>query len=79
MSKFKGHDVEESVACNLIPMIDIMFLLLLFFMLNADMSQRELEELTPPIARHALQDDSKQNANRITVNVHHDADDVLTR
>jgi biopolymer transport protein ExbD len=52
-----------------------MFLLLLFFMLNADMSQRELEELTPLIARHALQDDSKQDANRITVNVHHDADD----
>ena len=28
---------------NLIPMIDIMFLLLLFFMLGADMGQRELE------------------------------------
>ena len=35
-------------------MIDIMFLLLLFFMLNADMSQRELEELTPPVARHSV-------------------------
>ena len=44
MSRFKTADVEESVGCNLIPMIDIMFLLLLFFMLGADMSQRDLEE-----------------------------------
>ena len=72
---FKTIKAEEDVSPNLIPMIDIMFLLLLFFMLNADMSQRELEELTPPIATHASLDDSKQNANRITVNVHHDADD----
>ena len=47
---FKTIKAEEDVSPNLIPMIDIMFLLLLFFMLNADMSQRELEELTPPIA-----------------------------
>jgi len=72
---FKSIKVEEEISPNLIPMIDIMFLLLLFFMLNADMSQRELEELTPPLARHAQQDDSKVNADRITVNVHHDADD----
>jgi biopolymer transport protein ExbD len=73
---FKTIKTEEDISPNLIPMIDIMFLLLLFFMLNADMSQRELEELTPPVARHASLDDSKQNANRITVNVHHDAKDT---
>ena len=33
------------------------------------------EELTPPLARHAQQDEAKANADRITVNVHHDADD----
>ena len=40
MSRFKAQEVEEQVACNLIPMIDIMFLLLLFFMLSAEMTQR---------------------------------------
>jgi biopolymer transport protein ExbD len=42
MSRFATPAAEESVACNLIPMIDIMFLLLLFFMLGADMSQHEI-------------------------------------
>ena len=44
MSRKKGGAAEH-VNPNLIPMIDIMFLLLLFFMLGADMSQRELEEV----------------------------------
>jgi biopolymer transport protein ExbD len=72
---FKTIKAEEDVSPNLIPMIDIMFLLLLFFMLNADMSQRELEELTPPIARHAELEKDKASADRITINVHHDLDD----
>jgi biopolymer transport protein ExbD len=59
----------------LIPMIDIMFPFLLFFLLNADISEREVEGVTPPLARHAPQDEAKANADRITVNVHHDADD----
>src|SRR4029077_5262378 len=48
--RFKPPDVEESVACNLIPMVDIMFLLLLFFMLGADMTQREKADLVLPTA-----------------------------
>ena len=71
---FKEIKAMEEVSPNLIPMIDIMFLLLLFFMLNADMSQRELEELTPPIARHSDKDNPKDAPGRITVNIHHDID-----
>jgi biopolymer transport protein ExbD len=74
MSRFKGPDVEESVACNLIPMIDIMFLLLLFFMLGADMSQRELEDVVLPIADQATEEAKEKEANeggRTTVNVFH--------
>jgi biopolymer transport protein ExbD len=72
---FKAIKVEEEISPNLIPMIDIMFLLLLFFMLNADMSSRQLEELTPPLAKHSDTDDPKATPDRITVNVHHDVDD----
>lgn len=50
MSKRKPPAIQEDVQCNLIPMIDIMFLLLLFFMLSADMSQREFEDLELPKA-----------------------------
>src|SRR5678809_1511023 len=72
--RFKSPDVEESVACNLIPMIDIMFLLLLFFMLGADMSARELEEVVLPKADQVAQESKTKDPNeggRTTVNVFH--------
>jgi biopolymer transport protein ExbD len=49
-ARFRPPAAEENVACNLIPMIDVMFLLLLFFMLGADMTQREREEVKLPVA-----------------------------
>jgi biopolymer transport protein ExbD len=68
---FKEIKVQEEVSANLVPMIDIMFLLLLFFMLNADMSQRELEEVTTPVANQAMEDKPDENTDRITLNVFH--------
>ena len=61
--------VEEDVTPNLIPMIDIMFLLLLFFMLGSDMAQRELEDVVLPKSITAKVD---PGTDRLTVNVHHD-------
>lgn len=68
---FKEIKVQEEVSANLVPMIDIMFLLLLFFMLNADMSQRELEEVTTPVANQAQEVDkeSTENDDRIMLNI----------
>jgi biopolymer transport protein ExbD len=74
---FKEYKVQEEVSPNLIPMIDIMFLLLLFFMLNADMSARELEELTVPKAEAGQMEDKESGGDRITVNVHHDIPDKV--
>jgi biopolymer transport protein ExbD len=67
--RFKGPAAEESVACNLIPMIDIMFLLLLFFMLGADMSQRELEEVELPKADQVKAEDKEKAVGTRVVNV----------
>ena len=66
-------NVQEEVSPNLIPMIDIMFLLLLFFMLGADMGQRELEEVRLPNASSVREDkESKEKSSeRLTVNVYH--------
>jgi biopolymer transport protein ExbD len=71
--RFKGPAAEESVACNLIPMIDIMFLLLLFFMLGADMSQRELEEVELPKADQVKAEDPQKKGNEriVNVNIYH--------
>ena len=78
MSKHKKTEVEESITPNLIPMIDIMFLLLLFFMLGADMSQRELAgDLVLPEASKVQEDDNKKVAGieHTTINIHHGTDD----
>lgn len=70
MSRFKSMDVEENVACNLIPMIDIMFLLLLFFMLSADMTQRVTEDMKLPIADKVKEDpNTKAGSESTTVNL----------
>jgi biopolymer transport protein ExbD len=70
----KKIEIQEEISPNLIPMIDIMFLLLLFFMLGADMGQRELEEVFLPKAV-ALKEDSQEQTpevkSRLTVNIYH--------
>jgi biopolymer transport protein ExbD len=72
---FKEHKVHDEVAPNLVPMIDIMFLLLLFFMLNANFDARATEEMVSPIAKNAdeRKKDEKQegSGSRVTVNIHH--------
>jgi len=60
--------LSETPAPNLIPMIDIMFLLLLFFMLGADMGHRELEDVQLP---KADQVDVDRPEDRLMINAHH--------
>ena len=73
MSKHAKPVAEESISPNLIPMIDIMFLLLLFFMLGADMSQRELEEVELPKADQVKEEPkvNTENTRRVNVNIYH--------
>src|SRR5262249_25976883 len=68
MSAPQRHAAEH-LNPNLIPMIDIMFLLLLFFMLGADMGHRDLESVRLPQASQAGPDPNKED--RLTINVHH--------
>jgi biopolymer transport protein ExbD len=77
MPAFKTPEVQEEVIANLIPMIDIMFLLLLFFMLGSDMAQREFEDVELAQAASA-DEDKKEDVDRLTVNVHHLGDHEVT-
>jgi biopolymer transport protein ExbD len=65
--------VKEDVTCNLIPMVDIMFLLLLFFILGADMTQREQAELVLPTASEIKESEKVRSATEplTTVNIQH--------
>jgi len=73
MSRRKHGKEAEHQNPNLIPMIDIMFLLLLFFMLGADMGQRELEEVMLPKASSMKEDkeNKEKDKNKLTINVYH--------
>ncbi len=64
--------LEENVTPNLIPMIDIMFLLLLFLMLGADMGQRQMEDVILPVADAVKEDKGIVGKDGLTiVNVYH--------
>ncbi len=72
MTRRKPPALKEDVSCNLIPMVDIMFLLLLFFMLGADMTQREQAELVLPTASEIKENDkNKTDEPTTTVNIQH--------
>jgi biopolymer transport protein ExbD len=60
-------------------MVDIMFLLLLFFMLGADMGRREMEELKLPIAEMAKEEPKEhvEGEVRTTINVFHVSEDEI--
>ena len=66
--------IQEDITPNLIPMIDIMFLLLLFLMIASDMGQRELEVVKLPMADVVKEDkpetDNKEGE-RLTINIYH--------
>ena len=73
MSGRRSLQVQEDVSPNLIPMIDIMFLLLLFFMLGADMGHRDLEDVALPLASSVKEekDENKKEKSSLTINVFH--------
>src|SRR6185369_4074451 len=71
MSKKAAPAVEESVAVNVVPLVDIMFLLLLFLMIGGDMSHRESTELMLPQADRAQEADRDAGKDRYAViNIH---------
>jgi biopolymer transport protein ExbD len=68
----RNVSAESAVAPNLVPMVDIMFLLLLFLMVGADMGNRELEDVRLPVAKSATEDKPEPTPeDRLTLNVFH--------
>ncbi len=75
MRKRPKPTVKEDVTCNLIPMVDIMFLLLLFFILGADMSQREQADVVLPQADMVQEEPEKDTTEATTtINIQHRQD-----
>jgi biopolymer transport protein ExbD len=71
MSKMAPPPPEESVSVNVVPLVDIMFLLLLFLMIGGDMSHRESTEVQLPQADRATESNPDVGDTRYCiVNVH---------
>ena len=66
------HDPETEMEMNMTPMIDVVFLLIIFFMIITDMTQQDLEDLTLPMAVHAVEDKPLPGENRPVINIKHD-------
>jgi len=69
----KASQLQEDISPNLIPMIDIMFLLLLFLMLGADMGQREFEDVILPVVDSTTVQEKpdRDPAGMTIINVYH--------
>ncbi len=62
---------QDDLKVDMSPLIDMVFLLLIFFLVNATMIIVELDpEVDPPIARHS--DPAKDANGRIVVNIRKD-------
>jgi biopolymer transport protein ExbD len=66
------HDPETEMEMDMTPMIDVVFLLIIFFMIITDMTQQDLEELKLPEARNAQEDKPKPGEFRPVINIQTD-------
>lgn len=61
---------SAEVGINMTPMIDMVFLLIIFFLLSSSLVQQENQlELALPKAKNVLDDPADKAAHRLTINV----------
>ena len=72
------HQSEE-MAMDMTPMIDVVFLLIIFFMLITDMTQQDLEVLTLPKAKTAVPDEPDPSEFRPVVNIRQSGEMIAKR
>jgi biopolymer transport protein ExbD len=77
--KLSKTDSGDSVNMDMTPMIDMVFQLIIFFMLITDLSQRELEELQLPEAHAAVEDKPDPKVARPIVNVPQNGRVIVSR
>ena len=73
------HDAETDMEMNMTPMIDVVFLLIIFFMIITDLTQQELEDLVLPVAEEAVEDKPNPDEKRPIVNIKQDGEIIVRR
>lgn len=74
----RTKSVQQELVMDMTPMIDCVFLLMIFFVLVIDLSQQTLEDLILPKAKYAVPDE-KPPENRPVVNVMQDGRVVVRK
>jgi biopolymer transport protein ExbD len=64
----EGKKQNYEMKMNMTPMIDVVFLLIIFFMVVVDLSQQELEDLVLPMADMAQKDENPEEK-RMIINI----------
>jgi biopolymer transport protein ExbD len=77
--KLNKHDPKTEMEMNMTPMIDVVFLLIIFFMIITDMTQQDLEELKLPIAVEAVEDKPDPDEVRPVINIFWDGRMIVKR
>jgi len=63
------HDAQTEMKMNMTSMIDVVCLLIIFFMIITDLTQQDLEELKLPPARAAVEDKPDPKIIRPIINI----------
>jgi biopolymer transport protein ExbD len=77
--KLTKHKADGDTAMDMTPMIDVVFQLIIFFVLITDLSQKELEDLKLPMAQKAVEDKPNPDDKRAIVNIRQDGTIVVKR
>lgn len=64
-----GKAVEGGAETDMTPMIDIVFQLIIFFLVANDLTRKEVEELELPQAIYGKEDKASEKETRIIINV----------
>ena len=64
----KKQSTDFEMKMNMTPMIDVVFNLIIFFMIVTDLTQQELEDLTLPKADQAQKDENPEEK-RMIINI----------
>ncbi len=73
------HDPETEMLMDMTPMIDVVFLLIIFFMIITDLTQQDLEELELPVAEFAVEDKPDPEVWRPIINIQFDGKMIVRR
>ena len=63
------HDANTEMEMDMTPMIDVVFLLIIFFMIITDLTQQDLEALQLPQARSSVEDKPDPKVVRPILNI----------